>query len=91
MPDKPQGSPLEDARSELLASSVFALRELAVEQTDQQLLLSGTVSSFYHSQLAQEAVRNVADGMRLVNRVKVAEWDSEGNGAPVDEPALVSH
>ena len=89
MPDMPQGRPLSEARSALLASPIFALRELAVEQTDQQLFLHGTVSTFYHKQLAQEVVRSVSGGMPVVNRVKVVERDPGGNGMSSEEPLLV--
>jgi hypothetical protein len=90
MPDMPNGKPLREARSALQTSPIFALRELAVEQTGQQLYVSGTVSTFYHKQLAQEVVRSVSDGMRVVNRVEVVERDSEGNAASAEEPALAN-
>ncbi len=90
MPDKLRGRPLREARSALLDSPIFALRELAVEQTGQQLLLSGTVSSFYHKQVAQEVVRGFANGMQVVNHVEVAARDANDDDAFVDEPALVS-
>lgn len=62
----------EEAATELLAnSSVRELRELRVDGTATQLRLSGSVSSFYHKQLAQEAVRSVTAGRKIVNRVLV--------------------
>jgi hypothetical protein len=39
------------------------------------LLLSGGVSSFYHKQLAQEVVRSVSTGIKLVNTVQVNSED----------------
>ena len=60
----------QDALSE---SSVFALRELRVDQRGDQLIISGPVSSFYHKQLAQEVVLAVAEGMEVVNSISVAE------------------
>ena len=59
------------ARSALLTSPVSALRHLRVDQTDHELRISGRVESFYHKQLAQESVRAVADGLRVVNSVAV--------------------
>ena len=60
------------AASKLLAdSTVRELRHLRVDGTANQLNLSGRVRSYYHKQLAQETIRRVACGMRMVNRVKV--------------------
>jgi hypothetical protein len=61
----------ERAKKALTASPVFALRELTVQLSGEQLRISGTVSSWYHKQLAQEAVRIVATGLRVVNSVQV--------------------
>jgi hypothetical protein len=47
------------------------LRELHVDRIANELQLSGEVRSFYHKQLAQEAVLAVAEGMQVVNRVRV--------------------
>lgn len=58
--------------SELLATSPVAeLRRLQVSQRAGRLQLSGRVGSFYHKQLAQETVRSVAVGLRLVNEIDV--------------------
>jgi hypothetical protein len=35
------------------------------------LLISGCVSSYYHKQLAQEAVRAVAEELDVVNSIEV--------------------
>jgi len=59
------------ARSALTKSPVFALRGLDVAQSGERLLISGRVRTFYHKQLAQEAVRHVVNGLRLVNLVEV--------------------
>ena len=79
MPDTPQGGHLGKARSALRASPIFALRELAVEQDGHQLLLFGTVSTFYHKQVAQEVVRSIASGMQLVNKVQVIAPDADSS------------
>jgi osmotically-inducible protein OsmY len=59
------------ASGALRSSPVFALRELRVEQQDGRLLVSGLVGSFYHKQLAQEVVLGVAEGVQVVNDVRV--------------------
>ncbi|MEM9588301.1 MAG: BON domain-containing protein [Planctomycetota bacterium] len=62
-----------DAATEILANSaVTELRYLRVDEKEDQLLLSGRVNSFYHKQLAQEAVLPVAGGRRVVNQVDVS-------------------
>lgn len=61
------------AKSALMTSPIFVLREVQVEQVDESLLLSGCVDSFYHKQLAQEVVRAVSDGMQVINSIDV-EW-----------------
>ena len=64
---------VEQAASEVLANNtVRELRALRVDRRADKLQLSGRVRSFYHKQLAQEAVRRVAKGMRVINRVDVA-------------------
>ena len=59
------------ARAALASSSIYVLRELAVERSGGMLLLSGRVDSFYHKQLAQEVVRAVAEGVQVVNTIAV--------------------
>lgn len=67
------------AQQALADSPVAALRELRVESIDDgSLLISGSVSSFYHKQLAQEVVRAVALGLEVINSVTVKH-------GPVDE------
>ncbi|MFT5523058.1 MAG: hypothetical protein ACI9G1_005424 [Pirellulaceae bacterium] len=60
------------AKTALAASPLYDLRELCVESDGDSLLISGRVQSFYHSQLAQEAVRAVVRGVRVVNSIDVA-------------------
>ena len=63
---------IAEAASNLLANSTIReLRQLRVDGNSDQLHLSGRVRSYYHKQLAQETVRPVASGMRMVNRVRV--------------------
>ena len=59
------------AQSALASSPVFELRYLNVEQCDDTLLISGSVSSYYHKQLAQEVVRSVCEGIDVVNSIHV--------------------
>ncbi|HTN77359.1 MAG TPA: BON domain-containing protein [Pirellulaceae bacterium] len=59
------------AKSALLNSPIYVLREIQVESSDEALLLRGRVDTFYHKQLAQELVRAVADGMRVINTIAV--------------------
>jgi hypothetical protein len=59
------------AREALSGSPIGALRDLQVELVGEALMISGTVASFYHKQLAQEAVRAVAEGLELINSVDV--------------------
>lgn len=65
-------SDVAEAASAVLAqSSVAELRQLRVDQGEDHLQLSGHVGSFYHKQLAQESIRHLAAGMRVINRVSV--------------------
>ena len=59
------------ASSVLSRSPVSALRRIRVDGKADHLKLSGKVRSYYHKQLAQETVRGVARGMRLVNQIQV--------------------
>ena len=60
------------AASALLAkSSVQELRTLRVDEQANELQLHGNVRSFYHKQLAQEAVFPVAGSLQVVNHVDV--------------------
>lgn len=62
----------EEALSILAQSGVAELRFLRVDEDETQICLSGCVRSFYHKQLAQEAIRPIAAGRQLINRVDVA-------------------
>jgi osmotically-inducible protein OsmY len=59
------------AQSALSDSSILDLRELRVEVTEESLIIYGSVSSFYHKQVAQEMVRAVVDEIAVVNSVHV--------------------
>ena len=59
------------AQSALAGSPIYALRELQVEQVGDSLLISGRVDTFYHKQLAQEAVRTAAADLEVINSIDV--------------------
>ncbi|MEJ5341079.1 MAG: BON domain-containing protein [Thermogutta sp.] len=61
------------ARLALRNSPIYELRDIDVEERDNTIVLRGVVSSFYHKQLAQEAVRSILRGhdVELVNLIEV--------------------
>jgi hypothetical protein len=59
------------AQTALAGSPILELRDLQVVQCDGALLISGSVSSFYHKQLAQEVVRSVCEGAEVRNSIRV--------------------
>ncbi|MDO4574845.1 MAG: BON domain-containing protein [Planctomycetia bacterium] len=56
------------ARNILNASPVPELRSLTIEEDGDVLRLSGTLSRYYHKQLAQETLRRVCREAKLVLR-----------------------
>jgi hypothetical protein len=60
------------AQAALATSPFYELRDLTVEPRGEGLVISGTVSSFYHKQLAQEVVRSVCRDIEIVNSIDVA-------------------
>lgn len=61
----------ERARTALNTSPVRAMRGLKIERSPNGLLISGTVSKFYHKQLAQEIVLAVVRDIEIKNTVEV--------------------
>jgi len=59
------------AQLALRTSPFYELRELQVEPARDSLLISGSVSSFYYKQLAQEVVRSVCAEIDVVNSIRV--------------------
>lgn len=47
------------------------LRRLKVEESDQEVVLSGTLPTYFLKQLAQESVRPFLGRRRLTNRIVV--------------------
>jgi hypothetical protein len=66
-------SPLTESRAAdaLRHSPIPALRKLALEETEEEVVIRGAVSSYYLKQLAQEALMPHLDGRILCNRVLV--------------------
>jgi hypothetical protein len=58
--------------AQALRQSPFpALRTLRVEETETQVVITGSVTSYYLKQLAQETIMPVLDRRDLLNRVDV--------------------
>ncbi len=55
----------------LSASPLPELRRLVVTTTEDEVVITGRVSSYYLKQLAQESIRGTVGGRRLLNRVAV--------------------
>jgi hypothetical protein len=62
---------LSPAEQAIRQNPIPALRTLDVEETDTEIVLSGTVASFYLKQLAQEAILPLLGQRGFVNRVQV--------------------
>ncbi len=71
MSESPGTVVLTRAQAALDTSPIRDLHDLHVEQTEAGLLITGSVTSFYHKQLVQETVRTVSAGVDLVNSVHV--------------------
>jgi hypothetical protein len=67
-PSSATRSPVEQA---LRQSALPALRQLAVEENNSKVVLTGAVASYYLKQLAQETIMPVLGERELVNRVMV--------------------
>ena len=59
------------AQTALAGNPIHELRDLQVEHREGTLVISGTVSSFYHKQLAQEVVRSVCESIEVMNSICV--------------------
>ena len=64
-------SPPSKIVSILRQSPLPDLRRLQVEETEFEVIISGTVSTYYLKQLAQESIRTALGRRRLRNRVVV--------------------
>ncbi|GAB4138110.1 hypothetical protein JCM17478_33230 [Thermopirellula anaerolimosa] len=65
-------------RRALAESPVYELRDVTASIEDGKVVLCGTVSSFYHKQLAQEAVRAIAGpgAYDIDNRITVRSLEA---------------
>lgn len=74
-------STMEQSRATLAlrGSSIPAIRNLSIEETEESVVIHGNVVSYYLKQLAQETVMPVLDGRELRNRVTVQRNHSEPN------------
>ena len=59
------------AQQALQSSPLPALRGVEVLQLGEHIFISGRVPSFYLKQQAQELIRDVCDGHRVVNAIEV--------------------
>jgi hypothetical protein len=59
------------AEQVLRQSALPALRKLGVEETDGEVVITGSVSSYYLKQLAQETLMPILGRRELRNRVRV--------------------
>jgi osmotically-inducible protein OsmY len=59
------------ADTALKGSFYAALRQLSVHASDDALVISGRVDSYYFKQIAQEAVMQLRGNLRLDNQVDV--------------------
>jgi osmotically-inducible protein OsmY len=57
----------------LLKSPIPALRRLNIEESDEEVVLSGSVPSYYLKQLAQETVMPAVGSRQLRNRISVVQ------------------
>jgi len=66
-------SPLAQIRADqaLRQCPIPALRRLHIEESECEIVLSGSVASYYLKQLAQETIMPVLGALQLKNRVLV--------------------
>jgi osmotically-inducible protein OsmY len=62
---------VKDARRRLVKCSYKSVQLVACDYHEGILILRGHVSSYFHKQLAQEAVRDVAGVDKVVNAIEV--------------------
>jgi len=63
--------PIHEPADALTASPLPQLRRLVVTVSEQEVVITGRVPSFYFKQLAQEAVKPTIGPRRILNRVEV--------------------
>jgi hypothetical protein len=63
------------AQAALANSPFYELHDLRVDEREGILTISGTVTSFYHKQLAQEVVRSVCNEIAVINTIDVVSHE----------------
>lgn len=71
MADAPTTEIQRRAQRALTRSPISDIRCLHVEHQEGRLIISGSVSWFYHKQMAQEIVRTVCGDAMVVNSIEV--------------------
>lgn len=75
-PTASRGDLAAEVEMRLQASPHLCLRSVTCDQRERILVLRGRVPSYYHKQLAQELVRQIAGTFAIVNVVEVAGANS---------------
>ncbi len=66
-------SPLDSQLQAALVQNPFLSgRKLRIETNEGRVTLHGTVRSYYHKQMAQESLRNLAGIAEIENRLEVS-------------------
>jgi osmotically-inducible protein OsmY len=67
-------SPLDfQIQNALVENPFLSGRKLRIELSEGRVTLHGTVKSYYHKQMAQESLRNMAGVAEIENRLEV-KW-----------------
>ena len=61
------------AKARLQASDYYSIRIIDCEFDDGSLLLRGSLPTFYHKQLAQQAVTDIVGVEHVVNQIRVLD------------------
>jgi osmotically-inducible protein OsmY len=65
-------SPLDfQIQNALVENPFLSGRKLRIELSEGRVTLHGTVKSYYHKQMAQESLRNMAGVAEIENRLEV--------------------
>ncbi|MBX9792513.1 MAG: hypothetical protein K2Y37_26730 [Pirellulales bacterium] len=64
------------AQARLRNSAYAAVRQVTCRYDAGSLFLAGRLPTFFHKQVAQEAVAQVEPGVRVVNQTEVIERES---------------
>lgn len=70
-----------------MQSPHLPLRALKPEAAQGSIVLRGVVRSYFHKQMAQEALRHLPEGCRIDNQLLV-EWDPRPHVGPLGDGGL---